>query len=63
MVESGLAENVDFSGAEDGIRYLEADITARNVAGKDLEDEELAREMKGSGIGTPATRAAIIERL
>ena len=38
VVESGLAENVDFSGSEDGIRYLEADITARNVAGKDLEE-------------------------
>ena len=33
------------------------------TAGKDLEDEELVRLMKGSGIGTPATRAAIIERL
>ena len=32
-------------------------------AGKELEDEEIARQMKGSGIGTPATRAAIIERL
>ena len=28
-----------------------------------LGDEELVRQMKGSGIGTPATRAAIIERL
>ena len=33
------------------------------TAGKDLDDEELVRLMKGSGIGTPATRAAIIERL
>ncbi len=33
------------------------------TAGKDLDDEELVRQMKGSGIGTPATRAAIIERL
>ena len=36
---------------------------AMESAGKELEDEELARQMKGSGIGTPATRAAIIERL
>ncbi|MBR2824472.1 MAG: DNA topoisomerase 3 [Clostridia bacterium] len=36
---------------------------AMETAGKELEDEELARQMKGSGIGTPATRAAIIERL
>ena len=32
-------------------------------AGKIIEDEELQEQMKGSGIGTPATRAAIIERL
>jgi DNA topoisomerase-3 len=38
-------------------------LSAMETAGKDLEDEELVREMKGSGIGTPATRAAIIERL
>lgn len=38
-------------------------LAAMETAGKDLEDEELVRLMKGSGIGTPATRAAIIERL
>ena len=38
-------------------------LAAMETAGKELEDEELARLMKGSGIGTPATRAAIIERL
>ena len=38
-------------------------LTAMETAGKELDDEELARQMKGSGIGTPATRAAIIERL
>ena len=36
VVQSGLAENIDFAGSEDGIRYLEAGITARNVAEKDL---------------------------
>ena len=36
VVESGLAENIDFAGSEDGICYLEAGVTARNVAGKDL---------------------------
>ena len=36
---------------------------AMETAGRELEDEELVRQMKGSGIGTPATRAAIIERL
>lgn len=38
-------------------------LSAMETAGKELEDEELVRQMKGSGIGTPATRAAIIERL
>ncbi len=38
-------------------------LSAMEHAGRDLDDEELARQMKGSGIGTPATRAAIIERL
>lgn len=32
-------------------------------AGKTIEDEELREQMKGSGLGTPATRAAIIERI
>lgn len=32
-------------------------------AGRDLPDEELKERMKDSGLGTPATRAAIIERL
>ena len=33
------------------------------TAGKDIDDVELREAMKDSGIGTPATRAAIIERL
>jgi DNA topoisomerase III len=33
------------------------------TAGKDIDDEKLREAMKDSGIGTPATRAAIIERL
>ncbi len=32
-------------------------------AGQELEDEELRERMKSSGLGTPATRAAPIERL
>ena len=32
-------------------------------AGRDIEDESLREQMKDSGLGTPATRAAIIERL
>ena len=33
------------------------------TAGKDIDDAELREAMKDSGIGTPATRASIIERL
>ncbi len=33
------------------------------TAGKNIEDEELRAIMKGKGLGTEATRAAIIERL
>ena len=33
------------------------------TAGKLVDEEELREAMKDSGIGTPATRAAIIERL
>jgi DNA topoisomerase-3 len=44
-------------------RYTEGSLLgAMETAGK-LDDEELREAMKDSGIGTPATRAAIIERL
>ena len=36
---------------------------AMETAGKEVEDAELREAMKDSGIGTPATRASIIERL
>ncbi len=38
-------------------------LSAMEHAGGDAEDEELRDMMKGSGLGTPATRAAVIERL
>lgn len=38
-------------------------LAAMENAGRDLADEKLREQMKGSGLGTPATRAAIIERL
>jgi len=45
-------------------RYTEASLlSAMEGAGKFVEDEELREIMKESGLGTPATRAAIIERL
>ncbi len=45
-------------------RYTEASLlSAMENAGRLIEDEELKEQMKDSGLGTPATRAAIIERL
>ncbi len=45
-------------------RFTEASLlAAMETAGKDIEEAELREAMKDSGIGTPATRAAIIERL
>jgi len=45
-------------------RYTEASLlAAMETAGKDIEDVDLREAMKDSGIGTPATRASIIERL
>jgi DNA topoisomerase-3 len=45
-------------------RFTEASLlAAMETAGKDIDDAELREAMKESGIGTPATRAAIIERL
>ncbi|GAB4338216.1 MAG: DNA topoisomerase III [Desulfobulbaceae bacterium] len=45
-------------------RYTEATLlTAMEHSGKLVEDEELAEAMKERGLGTPATRAAIIEKL
>lgn len=38
-------------------------LSAMETAGRDLEDEAEREAMKESGIGTPATRAAIIETL
>lgn len=38
-------------------------LAAMEHAGREIEDETLRESMKDSGLGTPATRAAIIERL
>ncbi|MBS7221526.1 MAG: DNA topoisomerase III [Clostridiales bacterium] len=44
--------------------YNEATLlTAMENAGKNTDDEQLKEKMKEYGLGTPATRAAIIERL
>jgi len=45
-------------------RYTESSLLgAMETAGKKVEDEELRLAMKDSGLGTPATRASIIETL
>ena len=45
-------------------RYTEATLlTAMESPGKFIEDEELREAMKDAGLGTPATRAEIIEKL
>ena len=45
-------------------RFTDASLLgAMETAGKEAEDAELREAMKDSGIGTPATRASIIERL
>ena len=38
-------------------------VLAMENAGQLIEDEELREQIKGSGIGTPATRAEIIKKL
>lgn len=38
-------------------------LAAMETAGKEVEDEELHQSLKACGIGTPATRASIIETL
>jgi len=46
------------------LRYNEASLLqAMERAGREIEDEALAEAMKQRGLGTPATRAAIIEKL
>jgi len=45
-------------------QYNEASLLkALETSGKEIEDEELREAMKDTGLGTPATRAAIIETL
>lgn len=64
--EQPLAEAVDPKGlkTKPPARYSEATLLgAMEGAGKQVEDEELRSAMQEKGLGTPATRAAIIEGL
>ncbi|MDD0810948.1 DNA topoisomerase III [Curvibacter sp. RS43] len=64
--EKPLADSVDAKGLKTRppARYSEATLLgAMEGAGKMVEDEELREAMQEKGLGTPATRAAIIEGL
>ena len=64
--EQVLAESVDPKGlrTRPPARYSEATLLgAMEGAGKFVEDDELREAMQEKGLGTPATRAAIIEGL
>ncbi|MGZ5224411.1 MAG: DNA topoisomerase III, partial [Burkholderiales bacterium] len=59
-----LAINVIATQTKPPARFTEATLlTAMEGAGKLVEDEELRDAMKERGLGTPATRAVIIEKL
>jgi len=68
-IEVGQEWTVAKVGVKEGVtkpppRYSESALLgAMETAGKLVEDEELRQQMKDSGLGTPATRAATIERL
>ena len=68
-IEAGQEWRVAKVGVKEGEtkpppRYSESALLgAMETAGRFVEDEELRQAMKESGLGTPATRAAIIERL
>jgi DNA topoisomerase-3 len=64
--ESARVDNVDVAENETKppARFTEATLlSAMEGAGKLVEDEELREAMRAKGLGTPATRSAIIEGL
>ena len=68
LEQGEAARTLDVASAEKETkpprRYSDASLlAAMETAGKLVDDDELREAMKDSGIGTPATRAAIIERL
>jgi DNA topoisomerase-3 len=68
LVEGQLQEVVGIEALKKKTRppkhFTEASLlTAMETAGKTLDEKELSEAMKESGLGTPATRAAIIEVL
>ena len=66
VAESGNASevNVEAKATRPPARYTEATLlSAMEHAGKRVDDEELREAMSEKGLGTPATRASIIEEL
>jgi DNA topoisomerase-3 len=64
--EKVKTDKVDANGlaTKPPARYTEATLlSAMEGAGKLVDDDELRDAMAGKGLGTPATRAAIIEGL
>ncbi len=64
--ESGHTERIEIKieQTRPPVRYNEGTVlSAMEAAGKLVEDEELRDAMKQKGLGTPATRATIIETL
>lgn len=64
--ESAVTEKVEVQQkqTQPPRRYTEAALLgAMETAGREIDDEALKEAMKGRGLGTPATRAATIERL
>ena len=69
VVQKGDVVNLEKSWVKKGqtkapALYTEASILgAMETAGKQVEDEEMRQAMKECGLGTPATRAQILEKL
>jgi DNA topoisomerase III len=64
--ETPVADPVEARGlkTKPPARYSEATLlSAMESAGKSIDDDDLREAMAGKGLGTPATRAAIIEGL
>lgn len=68
LEQGQIIEKVDITSKEKSTQppkpYTEDTLlSAMENAMKTLEDEELKKEVAGAGLGTPATRAGIIERI
>ncbi|QHI71780.1 DNA topoisomerase 3 [Aminipila terrae] len=68
LTEGEIIQNVEVTSKEKSTQppkpYTEDTLlSAMENAMKTLEDEELKKEVAGAGLGTPATRAGIIERI